>query len=156
MEAEPEEATTKVISKGSLSISLSFEITLKLVFIESSLTVAVSGLATGTSFTEMIVINTLPLSVPPLPSEIVYVNVSLPNRLAVGVNTRIPEVLVYVPSVDGDTFVRGSTLFSISVSSDSRLTEAELSSFMLNVLSFATGASFTAVTVTDTVAVDDN
>ncbi len=51
----------------------------------SSATVKLSSTASGGSLTGVTVTVTVAVSVPPLPSEIVYVNVVVPLKLAAGV-----------------------------------------------------------------------
>ena len=63
----------------------------------SSATVKLSSLAVGGSFTGVTVTVTVAVSVPPLPSEIVYVNASVPKKLAAGVKLTLAPVKVTVP-----------------------------------------------------------
>ena len=72
-----------------------------MVVLASSLTVAVSSVAVGTSSTEFTVITTVAVSVSPSASVIVYVKLSVPLKSAFGVYTNTPsEVSVTVP-LDG-------------------------------------------------------
>jgi hypothetical protein len=127
---------------------------------DSVITAAVSSgvvtlwpLATGAVLPTLIV--TVPTAVPPFPSLTVYVKLSDPEKFALGVYVTFapPVPTAAVPFNGAVTAVTVNVLPSTSVSFASTLITLALLFFATVALSAtATGGSFTAVTVIDTVA----
>ena len=122
--------------------------------------------AIGESLTAVTVIANVPVSVPPLPSLTVYVITgTVPFQLALGVKVYVPSAfttivpipgnvvvtpavkLITVPLTVTDNCVTDKVFPSASVSFVKTLPVAGVSSLTVFVLSVATGASLTAVTV---------
>src|SRR5256886_1035740 len=145
--AVPLVAVTLVIVRLSPSTSLSLSNGL-IVTGTSSAVLALSSTATGASFTALTVTVISAEFVPPLPSLIVYPIVAVPLKLVAGVNTTlVPPTITAVPLVAVTlVIVRLSPSTSLSLSNGLIVTGT--SSAVLALSSTATGASFTALTVT--------
>ena len=121
----------------------------------SSSAVSTSSPATGASFTAVTVTETRPVSVLPRPSETVYSKESSPLQSASGVYMQLPaaEQETVPCAAAGASVVTLRASPSASESPTRTLTELEASSAVDSVSSSATGAMFSGVTVTLTVAV---
>jgi hypothetical protein len=96
------------------------------------------------------------VSLPPLPSEIVYVNESEPKKFAFGVYVTVLPLVVTVPLDADPTPVIVSGLPSGSVSFVRGLNVMGVSSGVVRESFTASGPSFTEFTVTVTVAVEQS
>jgi hypothetical protein len=142
------------------SSSLSFVTTFTSV-VDASVVEAVSSFATGGSLTPVIVTVTVAVSVPPWPSEIVYVNESVSVWPVVRDSnwpfgsyvTSVPLLVTVpvVPVVSTPVTVRVWFSASVSFASTSTVSPVE-SSETLGVSSTASGASLMPLTVMVTVA----
>ena len=149
----PSREVAVVTVNGSLSTSLSLARTATVTGVSSGV-VAVSFRATGGSLTGRTITSTIAVSKPPWPSLMVYDIVATPLKFGVGVKVIVPFGLITtVPSGDVAR-VTVSRLPSRSLSL-ARMEMVTGVSSSVEVASFtATGASFCALTVTVTVAVD--
>ena len=137
---------TTVRAGPSTSVSLASTLPLSVV---SSAPVKLSAAATGASSTGVTVTVTVAVAVPPFPSEIVYVNVSVPKKFAAGVYVAVVPVNVTAP------FAPWVTPVTVSVSPASGADESFASTATVTGLSSsvvaasfaAVGSSFTGVTV---------
>ena len=142
--------TVSESSSGSISLSN----TLPLIYL-FSLTDARSLTAVGSSLTAPIVTEMVAMSVPPCPSDISYVRVSVLVKFSWGVYTTPPEAIVAEPSVPllTSVMVSGSISGSVALSKTSMV--IGVSSLVEIVSSIASGASFRPSTVMVTILVSD-
>ena len=143
---------TESMKIGSASGSLSLSSTGTAINVSRSV-VALSSWATGGSFTGATATKTIAVSVPPPPSEMVYVNWSTPLKPGAGVYTMVEPSFHTVPFsanvTDSTTMVSPSG--SLSLSRTGIVTG--ISSSVTALSSSADGGAFTPATDTVTVAV---
>ena len=142
----------------SVSFSTSVSLTVRSVSGKTSATssfvVLASATAIGASLTAETVTATEAVLVPPFPSETVYSKLAGPFRFAVGVKVTTPAVTVALPPTGAATAVTISVSPSTSVSLAARFgRSAGVSSVAVRTSATATGASLTAVTLSETVPV---
>ena len=148
---------TAVIVNASPSTSLSLASSSAAVKVTgtSSWVAPVSSSATGASLTGATLIVTVAVSLPPLPSSIVYWIVVGPLKSAFGVKSRLPSgLIVTVPSgLVADVTVSGSPSASVSLPSTSMPVSGVSSSVESGPSSTASGSVLVELTVIVAVAV---
>ena len=141
-----------LMRKASPSTSVSLASTSISTGVSSSVP-TLSATATGASLTGVIVTDTLPVSLN-LPSDTTYRIVAPAVSSAAGVKSSCPPLMTTAPAPLSTTalvMVRASPSASVSLASASIRTG--VSSSVVALSATATGASLTAVTATDTLAV---
>ena len=140
-----------------MSVSLASSVAGAIVSAVSSLVVVVLFTATGASLTAATFSVTVAVEVAPLPSEMVYVKLASPSKLAVGVNSTSLPTMDTVPFTAPCTLAiattsAGSTSSSLP-SSEAAVMDSGVSSVAASTSARASGASFTPPTLTVTVFV---